>query len=414
MTAESIAIGTEILLGQIVDSNSAVLGETFSELGIDHFRRQTVGDSLPRIVEALQLALSRADIVVAIGGLGPTQDDLTREAIALALGDELVHDASAEVTLRAIFERRKLAWVDAQLRQCMRPLSGACLLNPNGTAPGLFCQKDDKIVIALPGPKEEFSSMLRNEVVPRLLAQTSGDRLVSVVARVCGIGEAQAESMIPDLIAGTDPTVAPYAKTAEVHFRITAKAKSDEAAHAKIKPVIAKMQNTFGSALYGFDDQALEGVVLQLLREKGKTLAVAESCTGGGLGSRITSVPGSSDVFLGGVISYANAVKTGLLNVSATTLANHGAVSEECALEMASGVAKTFNADYALSITGVAGPGGGTEEKPVGLVYIGMKTPTTTNVKRLQLRGMRLQIRERSIQNALLMLYNELYKQKHQ
>lgn len=401
MNAEIVSIGTELLLGQIVDTNAAVMGNLFAELGIQHVHRQTVGDNRERLESALRLALSRADVVVTIGGLGPTGDDITREAIAASLDDSLTEDADAVQHLKDFFASRGRNWTERQLRQAQRPTCGEMVSNPNGTAPGLLCQKGGKILIALPGPKGEFVPMAHGPV-REFLARAGGSGTIhSRTVRVSGLGESAAEARLGELMESDMPTVAPYAKVAEVHFRVTARAETVEAAEALIAPMIEKMRARLGDTVYGFDDTTLEQSVIELLASKGQTLAVAESCTGGMLGQRITGVSGSSRVFLGGAITYSNELKMSLLGVSESTLAMHGAVSPECAAEMASGARERFGSTWALSVTGIAGPDGGTPEKPVGLVYVGLAGPNGVETLELKLRGLREDIRWRATQVAL-------------
>ncbi|MCW5936656.1 MAG: competence/damage-inducible protein A [Fimbriimonadaceae bacterium] len=408
MRAEIVSVGTELLLGQIVDSNAALAGEVFAECGVVHTNRQTVGDNLPRLVEALRLALSRSDIVLTIGGLGPTEDDITRTGIADALGLELVEDPEVARSLRAFFEGRGLPWVDSQLQQARRPAGSTVVPNPNGTAPGLICPKGDKTVLALPGPRGEFRPMVTGPVREWLLTANPGQTIRSVVLRLVGIGESVVEDRLRDLMHGTDPTVAPYAKTGEVHIRVSAQAATEAEAFARIAPVREEIQSRLGHNVYGEGDSPLEAVLLQELRQRGQTLAVAESCTGGGLGYRLTSIAGLSDVFLGGFLTYSNEAKTRLLGVPKDLIEAHGAVSPECAEAMAEGCRERLDADYALSVTGIAGPGGGSEEKPVGLVYTGLAGPGGARSARNLFRGGRAVVRERAVQAALVNLWEAL------
>lgn len=408
MTAEIVSVGTEILLGQIVDTNAQLIGQMLPQFGITHRHRQTVGDNLDRLVDALRLALSRSDIVFTIGGLGPTQDDLTRDGIAEALGDPLIHDPALEAHLRELFVHRPQFWVGSQLRQASRPTCATPIDNPNGTAPGLICDKDGKVVIAMPGPKGEFGPMLQGPVRDYLAHKSMGGAIASRLIRICGIGEAAVEDIIRHLIDGSNPTVAPYAKIGEVHLRVTAFGDTGGEAERMLVPVVEEIRGTFGEAVYAEGEATLEETVLQLLRDRTASLAVAESCTGGGLAYRLTSVPGSSDVFLGGVVSYANTVKEGLLGVDPAVLSSHGAVSAECAEAMAVGVAERLGADYGVGITGIAGPSGGTEDKPVGTVFLGTYGPTGARSERLLFRNSRQGVRERSIQQALIALRNRL------
>jgi nicotinamide-nucleotide amidase len=403
MRAEIVAVGTEVLLGDIVDSNSAELGRSLAKFGVFHFWRQTVGDNVERLESAIRLALSRSDIVFTIGGLGPTTDDLTRDGIVRALDDTLVFDESVEQDIRRKLARRKIEFLENQKRQCMRPSSAEPIDNPNGTAPGLLCRKDGKVLIAMPGPRREFEPMVAKSIEP-FLASLGQGVIHAQVVRLVGVPESQVQEKIEDLMERENPTVAPYVKTGEVHVRIRAHAGSVEEADRLIAPVRSSIEVRLREFVLGSGEESAEETVLNLLRVRSETLAVAESCTGGGLGSRITSVSGSSDVFLGGVISYSNELKRSLLGVSAETLDKLGAVSEECAREMAAGVRKATGADWGVSVTGIAGPGGGTKDKPVGLVYIGLDGPHGSSVVRNEFIGDRDNVRERSIHAALAML----------
>ncbi len=404
MTAEIVSVGTELLLGQIVDTDAPYLAAVLPEYGVACRRRQTVGDNLDRLTETLQIALQRSDLVFTIGGLGPTEDDLTREGIAAALGLPFVEDDALAERLRKFFAYRKIPWTEAQLRQCRYPEGAAPIENPNGTAPGLICPKGKKTIIALPGPRGEFVPMVEGPVREYLSGLDTGEVLVSRLVKTCGIGESLVEHKLLHLIRGENPTVAPYAHPGEVTLRITARGPNRESALFHIAPVQREIESILGEAIYGYDGETLESAVLETLRTRGQTLAVAESCTGGGLGERITSVPGSSDVFVGGVISYANAVKQGLLGVKEVTLKAYGAVSAECACEMAEGARHVFGSDWAVSITGVAGPEGGTPEKPVGLVFIGIAGPDGVAAEEHRFRGNRENVRQRAGQFALIQL----------
>lgn len=408
MRAEIVSVGTELLLGQIVDTNAAALGRLLAEYGMVHTNRQTVGDNLARLTDALSLALSRAEVVFTIGGLGPTEDDLTRDGIAAALADPLVADPRIEEELRAIFATRKMAFVESNLRQAMRPSCGEAIPNPNGTAPGLICRKDGKVVIALPGPKGEFVPMLQGPVTEELKRLWSGVAFFSRTLRTCGIGESLLEDRIRPLLGGDNPTVAPYAKVGEVHLRLTARARTEAEAEAAIAPIETRIREILGEHVYGAGQTTLEESILAELARRSQTLAVAESCTGGGLGQRLTQAPGASQAFLGGVIAYSNALKGEVLKVAEPTLATDGAVSEACAREMAHGVRTLTGADWSVSVTGIAGPSGGTPDKPVGLVFLGLLGPRVDEVVRLQLRGERDQVRERAVAFALIHLRRSL------
>lgn len=405
MTAEIVSVGTELLLGQTVDTNAAELGRKLAALGIVHRRRQTVGDNLERAADAIREALGRADTVFTIGGLGPTQDDLTRDAVALALGVSLVHDPEIEAHLRAMFERRRIPWTDSQTRQAQRPEGSQPVANPNGTAPGLICERDGKRVIALPGPPNEFGPMVEGPVGEYLAALTGGMALHSRVVRVCGMGESMVERTIRDLVDGENPTVAPYAKLGEVHLRVSTMAPDADSAASVLQPVVATIRERLGKHVYGFDDQPLESAVIGLLRVRKQTLAVAESMTGGGLGGRLTSVEGSSAAFVGGVIAYQAQVKEQLLGVSRELLAAHGTVSEACAVAMAEGARVRFETDFALGITGNAGPTVDAAGTRVGTVFIALASSEGTQVVEHEFTGQRGAVRSKAAQGALTMLW---------
>ncbi|MEP0765461.1 MAG: competence/damage-inducible protein A [Fimbriimonadia bacterium] len=408
MNAEIVSVGTELLLGQIVDAHAPVLGRRLAEIGVGCTHRQTVGDNLQRVTDALRLARSRADVVITIGGLGPTEDDLTREGIAAAFGAPLVHDPTIEQGLRTLFEARGLRWVDSQLRQAMKPEGAEAIPNPNGTAPGLWLEREGKIAIAMPGPRGEFGPMLENHVLPRLSRLSAGVRIVSRVVRVVGIGESVVEEMVRPLLKSENPTIAPLAHLGEVHLRITARSNDSEEIERLLDHAEHELRAILGDAVYGVDETTLQEAVIGILRERNETLACAESCTGGGLGAAITEVPGSSDVFLGGFITYSNDLKQKLLGAPEEVLQRHGAVSEECARAMASGARAATGATWALSITGIAGPTGGTDEKPVGLVFIGIAGPVGVDVVRHRFLGGREDVRRRSRQAALTLLRAKL------
>lgn len=407
MNAEILSIGTELLLGDITDTNAQALAQTLAKFGISHYRRMTVGDNLERCVEALREALSRADVVFTIGGLGPTADDITREAIAKALGVELVHDENVEKTLREDMERRKRVWLDAHAKMAKRPACCKTLPNEGGPAPGLVCEKKGKWVIALPGPKHEFLSVLEYLEKTWFPEHREGV-LLSKVVRIAGITEAAVEKRIEDVINNENPTVAPYVKLGEVHLRITARARDEKEAEKLIAPIRTALKERFGHYAYGEDEEDLAYIVLDLLKTKKRTLATAESCTGGMLGERITSIPGASDVYIGGVIAYSDEAKATHLNVARADLQRYGAVSEEIARQMSEGVVRNFRTTYGIGITGIAGPGGRTETKPVGLVYVSLTSPRGTEVKEERFLGNRETVRYRATQTALLMLYEEL------
>lgn len=410
MVGEIVAVGTELLLGQILNTNARYLSQALARLGIDVYHQSVVGDNRARAAAVLRQALGRADLVITSGGLGPTEDDLTREAVADALGVGLEENREARAVVESYFRRRGRAAPAGNRRQWTLPAGARALANPNGSAPGFILEKDGRLVVCLPGPPGELQPMMEAEVIP-LLAAHPGRRGTVIVSRVLhlgGIGEAAAEERVADLLAGTNPTVAPYAHPGQVDLRLTAKAATEEAARALLAPLEAAVRARLGRHLFGADDETLEAVVGERLRSRGLTLALAESCTGGMVAERITRVAGSSDYFLLGAVTYANSAKERLLGVPAETLRRHGAVSRETALAMAEGARRCGGASVAVSITGIAGPAGGTPEKPVGTVYFGLAAPEGRWWRRGAFPGDRETIRRWSAQTALYFLYSYL------
>ncbi len=415
MRAEMLSIGTELLLGQIVDTNASYIAQRLAEAGIPLYFKDTVGDNPARLAQTLRLALSRADLLICTGGMGPTEDDITSAGVAEAFGVPLELREEAKATLEAFFLARGRPMTPNQFKQAMYPVGATLIPNPTGTAQGFILERDGKTAIVLPGPPNEVYPMWR-ETVAEYLRTRSGMTIVSRTLRFCGIGEGALEEELKAIIHAQDnPTVAPYAKLAEVHIRVTARAADEAEAWRLIDPVVARIRERAGQYLYGVDEETLEEVVGRLLRARGLTLAVAESCTGGLLGGRLTNIPGSSDYFLGGIISYSNAVKEAVLGVPAATLAAHGAVSAETAGAMAEGARRVTGADIGVSVTGVAGPGGGTAEKPVGLAYLGLAVADRpTQAVRLTFWGDRPTIRARCVQEALVRLRTLLLEPTHE
>jgi len=408
MIAEIVSVGTELLMGQIADTNAQYLGALLPELGISHHARQTVGDNQARLVAALRLALSRSDVVFTIGGLGPTQDDLTRDGIAEALGVPLEHDETIAEKLRKLFALRGLSWTENQLRQAMVPQGGQPVENPNGSAPGLICEQNGKVVIALPGPKGEFIPMVEGPIRAYLAARFTGQVIHSRLLKVCALGESTVEARLGGLMEGANPSLAPYAKPGEVHLRLTASASDRDAADRLLDPLEASIRGELGWTVFGVDDQTLESVCLDRLAERELSLAVAESVTGGGLGARITDVAGASRVFRGGIVAYNADVKVRLLGLAQDLLDQHGPVSRECAAAMADGARSVLSADVALATTGNAGPTADTDGKPVGLVFVALATPDGTFVEEHRFRSTREVARRRTGQVALTLLYRWL------
>lgn len=400
MTAEIISVGTELLLGQIVDTHAPTMARILAECGIGCQRRTTVGDNLRRLTDAIKESLDRADVVVLIGGLGPTMDDLTRDGIAAALDEKLVREQGYVDELRAWFESRNYPFSESNARQGDRPESGRFIDNPNGTAPGLIAEKGGKVVIALPGPKGEFDPMAKGPV--REYLERLGEGVIqSRVLRVIGMGESYVESLLTDLMTSDEPTVAPYAHTGEVHLRLTARGRTKEEAEAKLEPVHAAIKERLGVNLFGTDDTTLESSVVQTLIARKQTVGTAESMTGGQLAARFTNVPGSSEAFRGGIVSYHVDVKRDALNVPEGLIEDVGPVSAEVAEKMATGAREVLGVDWALSVTGNAGPASDMDKKPVGLVYIGLAGPNGVETREEKYRGVREDIQRRAAQTAL-------------
>jgi len=372
MNVEILGIGTELLLGQIANTDAQYISQKLSQLGINVYYHTVVGDNHNRLMEALKIASSRADIIITTGGLGPTLDDLTKETVAEYLGLPLVlHEPSAEA-IKEYFKARNRVCTQNNLKQAMFPESAVVLKNNVGTAPGAIVEKDGKTYIILPGPPHELKPMFEDYVMP-YLEQRSRQRIVSRVLKIYGIGESMVEEKVRDLLEKqSNPTIAPLVSSGEVTLRLTVKCEKDEDPWPLIQPLEDEIRKRLGDTVYGVDNDTLESVVVELLRSNNKTLAIAESCTGGLIANRITNVPGASQVFIEGFITYSNESKVKRLGVSEETLNKYGAVSSQTAEEMVRGILKESNADIGIGVTGIAGPGGGTTEKPVGLVFIGI------------------------------------------
>ena len=393
MNAEIIGIGSELLLGQIANTDAQFLSGQLSTLGIDVYWHTVVGDNHNRIIEALKIASARSDIIITTGGLGPTMDDLSKETLAEFLGLELeMHQPSLQ-KIQDYFQALGREMTESNQKQALFPKEALVLKNDNGTAPGAIMKKDKKIYIVLPGPPSELQPMFINEVIPFLRGK-SGNGIYSQVLRIFGIGESSVESKVIDILEKQrNPTIAPLAGSGEVTLRITAKASTKREAEVLIQPVREQIEERLGDAVYGYDEDTLEGIVLGSLKERGFHLGLAESCTGGYISNLITNVPGASDILLESCITYSNEAKIKRLGVSADTLKTYGAVSHQTAGEMAEGIRRTSGADIGAAVTGIAGPGGGSLQKPVGLVYIAIAGPDGTHAKELRLSGNRQRIK---------------------
>lgn len=396
-TAEILCVGTELLLGDIVNTNAAYLSRKLAELGICVYHQSVVGDSPERLTAALELALSRADLVITSGGLGPTYDDLTRETVAAAFGLPLEQDDRVLDTIRSYFDHMGRVMTDNNKRQAMVPRGATVLDNAQGTAPGLIVTdvERNKTVLLLPGPPRELEPMFKHGAIPYLRERTDCV-LISKNVYIFGMGESSVENVLrPMMVEGVNPTVAPYCKAGEVRLRVTARAADESTAAGMCDETVERiLASEVGRCVYAVADaregeMTLERALIASLLAKGKTVATAESCTGGLIAKRLTDIAGSSAAVLGGFVTYTNQMKTALLGVSPDTLDKHTAVSEPVAAEMARGARERTGADIAVSTTGYAGPGGGTADCPVGTVFVGISTSDGERVVRLTLSPQR-------------------------
>jgi len=403
MTAEVMGIGTELLLGDIANTNAQFLSRELAALGIAVYGHTAVGDNRARMTAALQHAFSKADMVVACGGLGPTLDDITKEVAAEYFGRKMVLCEDSWQAIQKRFAGRKMS--DNVKRNAMVPEGCSLLPNNHGSAPGVCLEQDGKLLILLPGPPHELKPMFTKYAVPFLRKKTNLV-FVSRTLKIVGVGESQVETILSDLIeAQTNPTIAPYAKLTEVALRITASAPDEAGAYKLLEPLAAEIYNRLGTHIYGEDDACMAETVLKQLEDHNHTIAIAESCTGGLLTSAFVDMPGSSKFLLEGAVTYSNAAKTARLGVPASLLAAYGAVSPQVAEAMAIGAALTSGASIGISTTGIAGPGGGTADKPVGLVYVGLHVAGKgAQTKELRLIGDRNEIRARAVAAAMDML----------
>ncbi|MDB9315171.1 competence/damage-inducible protein A [Spirulina sp. CS-785/01] len=380
MSAEIICVGTELLLGDILNSNAQYLGTELAGLGIPHYYQTVVGDNPKRLQQVIEVAMARSSLLIFTGGLGPTPDDLTTETIAHFFQTPLVEHPAILQDISEKFSQRRRQMTPNNRKQALLPQGAEVLPNKRGTAPGMIWQPQGNLtILTFPGVPSELRQMWQDTAVPFLKSQGWGKQVIySRLLRFWGIGESELATKVSQFFTSANPTVAPYASHGEVRLRLSACAPSQEEAMALIEPISEQIQEIAGYDYYGADEESLASVVGELLLQEGETLSVAESCTGGGLGAMLTRIPGSSAYFSGGIIAYANGVKMKLLGVSRETLSQLGAVSEPVAKQMALGVKDALQTDWSLSITGVAGPGGGTPQKPVGLVYMGLAAPDGT------------------------------------
>lgn len=410
MKAEILAVGTELLMGQIVNTNAQYISSKLPEAGVGVYYHSVVGDNPARLEDSLKLALERCDIVITTGGLGPTQDDLTKETISRVCGKKLVIHEESLNKIKNYFSRLGRQMTPNNEKQAYMPEGCIVLKNNNGTAPGCVIEMGEKAVIMLPGPPVEMKPMFLDYVMP-YFKNKGAYSLESVILRVFGIGESAMETKIMDLIDGqTNPTIATYAKEGEVTIRITASVPMGQSAEQILMPVVNEIKRRTGENLYSDKDETLDSVAAGLLLENNITIATAESCTGGLISEMLTDVPGISKVFMGGAVTYSNEAKMEYLGVKEQTLKAHGAVSRETAAEMAEGIRKRLKTDIGISVTGIAGPGGGTDEKPVGLVYVGLSGEGGTITKELRLSGNRKKIRTITALNVFDLIRRHVLK----
>ncbi|MBI4570995.1 MAG: competence/damage-inducible protein A [Chloroflexi bacterium] len=409
MKAELISIGTELLLGEILDTNAQYIGARLPALGIDLYYMSKVGDNQERLAEVVGRAWGRSGLVIATGGLGPTEDDLTREAIAQVLGEELYLDEGLAQALRDFFARRGAAMPERNLKQAMLIPSARALPNPRGTAPGWWVERDGRIIVAMPGPPTEMERMWEQEVAPELVRRSAGGRtvLITRTLKTAGLGEGHVDELLSPLLKSANPTIGVYARADGVHLRIGAKAATPDEARRLIEPVEAEARRLLGEVVWGADDDTLERAAGAILREGGLTLATMESCTGGLLASTITDVPGSSAYFRGGLVAYATEMKIAW-GVDAELIAQHGAVSAECAAAMARAARDRLQADIGIGITGVAGPEP-QEEKPPGTIHVALDAAFgVEQAVSYQFAQGRAAVKRRAVTTALALLRRTL------
>ncbi|MCQ4921736.1 competence/damage-inducible protein A [Tissierella carlieri] len=402
MIAEIITIGSEITTGSILNTHSKYISSKLLELGIETYYHTSVDDNKKRVSDIINIALQRADIIITTGGLGPTDDDLTKEVISETLGLELISDKDIEDNIRNIFSKLDKTMPTNNLKQAFKPEGSQFLKNSIGTAPGIFLSKDNKKIIMLPGPSKEMELMFNNEVIP-LIHEDYNIIIKSV--NIIGIGESQLEMKIKDLInKDSDIIIATFAKEGEVEVKIIGKGKNKDIIENKINNVIKILKQRFHEYIYGFDNIPIEIIVFNLLKEINYKIGFCESCTGGLISSRFSRIPGVSQVFDRSIVTYSNNAKMEELGVNSNTLEKYGAVSEETAIEMANGLLNRDNLDLSLSVTGIAGPDGGTEEKPIGLVYLCISTKDKSIPIKCNFNGNRESIQNKTATRAFFEL----------
>jgi nicotinamide-nucleotide amidase len=409
MRVEVLAVGTELLLGQIVNGNGAAIGARLADAGLDHHHQSVVGDNRGRVASAIDHACERSDALIITGGIGPTQDDLTREAIADAAGVGMVFDEEYAEALRERWRSLGQDMPESNLRQAYLPEGATPIENPKGTAPGVRMHLEGTWIFALPGVPAEMVTMLDRDVVPFLVSESGdGDAVVfSRLVRTWGASESKLADELGDLFeASVNPTIAYLASSGEIKVRISAKAKDETAARSLVEPVEAEIRSRLGDLVFATDDETVESVVLGLLEAHGWTMATAESMTGGLVAARLTTIPGASRVFLGGIVAYAASVKVQRLGVVEGTLSDHGPVSEAVAGEMAVGAASALGADVAVAVTGAAGPDA--HDAPAGTVAVAVSSPNGVSTRLLRLPGDRERVRTYAATAALHLVRRQL------
>lgn len=407
MKTAILTVGTEILFGQIVNTNAAFLSQELQNMGYDVMYHYSVGDNPGRLKELINFAFHDCDLILTTGGLGPTQDDLTKEVIAEAMGDVIVENEECMKALLDNYKKAGRTMTPNNLKQGYMPSRARVLPNDVGTAPGFALEKDGKLIISMPGPPREMKRMFELQVKP-ILESMQDSVIFYRIIRTFGLGESSMETVLLPLIDGqTDPTIATYAKEGECSLRVASKRATKEEAVAAVDRMIEDVNQLIGEYIYSYDDEDLVDVVGKLLLEKHITISCAESCTGGLFAAALTDIPGISEVFERGIVTYSNRAKMEELGVKAETLDKFGAVSPETACEMASGLAEKTGSDLCISVTGIAGPGGGTAEKPVGLAYIGIAYKGQVKAVKSQYRNVS---RKWNRHYALLGMLNQVYQ----
>ena len=407
MKTAILTVGTEILFGQIVNTNAAFLSQELQNMGYDVMYHYSVGDNPGRLKELINFAFHDCDLILTTGGLGPTQDDLTKEVIAEAMGDVIVENEECMKALLDNYKKAGRTMTPNNLKQGYMPSRARVLPNDAGTAPGFALEKDGKLIISMPGPPREMKRMFELQVKP-ILESMQDSVIFYRIIRTLGLGESSMETVLLPLIDGqTDPTIATYAKEGECSLRVASKRATKEEAVAAVDRMIEDVNQLIGEYIYSYDDEDLVDVVGKLLLEKHITISCAESCTGGLFAAALTDIPGISEVFERGIVTYSNRAKMEELGVKAETLDKFGAVSPETACEMASGLAEKTGSDLCISVTGIAGPGGGTAEKPVGLAYIGIAYKGQVKAVKSQYRNVS---RKWNRHYALLGMLNQVYQ----